>query len=67
MQVMQGSYGSTWNVSVASVLSVDGVVVVGLPLLPRLGHCVPLAGAPDEMQPGEVGAALLGVNVGLTL
>ena len=67
MQVIKGSYGSTWNVSVASVLSVDCVVVVCLPLLPRLSHCVPLAGPPDEMQPGEVGAALLGVNVGLTL
>lgn len=41
--------------SVASVLSVDCVVVVCLPLLPRLSHCVPLAGPPNEMQPGKVG------------
>ena len=54
--------------SITFVLPVDGgVVVVRLPLLPRLRDCVPLARAADEVQPGEVGAALLGVNVGLTL
>ena len=67
MQMIHGAYGSTWNVSVTGVLSVDCVVVVCLPLLPRLSNCVSLAGAANEMQPGKVGATLLGVNVGLTL
>ena len=39
----EGIYRSTWNVSVTSVLSVDCVVVVCLPLLPWLSNCVPLA------------------------
>ena len=58
----------TWNVSVACVLPVHCVVVgVWLPLLPRLCDCVPLTGPADQVQPGEVGAALLGVDVWLAL
>ena len=58
----------TWNVSVACVLPVHCVVVgVWLPLLPRLCDCVPLTGPADQVQPGKVGAALLGVDVWLAL
>ena len=58
----------TWNMSVACVLPVHCVVVgVWLPLLPRLCDCVPLTGPADQVQPGEVGAALLGIDVWLAL
>ena len=58
----------TWNMSVACVLPVHCVVVgVWLPLLPRLCDCVPLTGLADQVQPGEVGAALLRVDVWLAL